>query len=145
MKRRLFALLTLFAVMAFVPVKVLALDEISHEDRIAIKDVVQLQLDALAEDDADTAFALTTAGTRTKLGDPETFMEIIKEQFRPIYRHQRAIFSSPEIVAGRAVQRVRLTDSSGLVWLAVFMMQREADDNWRVDDCKLFATSTISV
>jgi hypothetical protein len=145
MKRRFLAMLTLLAGLMLPWQNAAGTDEITKQDRVAIRAVVQAQLEALAADDADTAFALTTADTRSKLGDPATFLQIIKEQFQPIYHHRRAIFSMPEIMAGRILQVVRLTDGDSSVWLAAFLMQKDQDGNWKVDDCKLFETSSVSI
>jgi hypothetical protein len=120
-------------------------EEIAQEDRIAITGVVQSQLDALADDDADAAFALATAAIRSRMGDSGTFLRIIKERFRPIYRHQLAIFSAPELVAGHTLQAVRLTDGNSSVWLAVYHMEREPDGSWKIAGCKLFETKTVAV
>jgi hypothetical protein len=144
MKRRFFAMLALLAGLAF-PMSYATADELTQEDRVAIRGVVQLQLEALADDDADTAFALATADTRSKLGDPYTFLQIIKDEFRPIYRHRRALFSRPETVDGHALQIVRLTDRDNLVWVAIYQMQREMDGSWKIADCQLLETNAISV
>lgn len=145
MKRRIFAMLVLFAGLALPWGMAAAGSGISKEDRIAITSVVQLQLQALADDDADTAFALATADTRTKLGNSATFLQIIKQKFGPIYRHQRAIFSQPEVIGGHTLQAVRLTDGDSSVWLAIYLMQREADGKWKIADCKLLETTSISI
>lgn len=144
MKRRFIVMLSMLVGLAL-PLCALAADEITQEDKIAIHAVVQSQLDALAQDDADTAFALATADSRNRLGDPDTFLRIIKEHFTPIYRHQRALFSAPEMIAGHMVQIVRLTDGDNSVWLAVYQMQREMDGNWKIEGCKLLETASVSV
>lgn len=144
MKRRFIVMLSMLAGLAL-PFLAVAADEITQEDKIAIHTVVQSQLDALAEDDAAAAFALATADSRSRLGDPDTFLRIIKEHFTPIYRHQRALFSTPEMIAGRMLQIVRLTDGDNSVWLAVYQMQREQDGKWKIAGCKLVETASVSV
>ena len=145
MKRWFFAMLILLAGLTLPFRGAAAADEVTQEDRAAIIAVVQLQLEAVADDNADAAFALATADTRNRLRNSNTFLQIIKQQFAPIYRHQRAIFSSPEVIDGRMVQVVRLTDSDSSVWLAIYQMQREPDGNWKIAGCRLIETTTVSV
>ncbi|OGB26419.1 MAG: hypothetical protein A3I66_00950 [Burkholderiales bacterium RIFCSPLOWO2_02_FULL_57_36] len=147
MKRWFFAMLILLAGLAlsWSGAAAAAADEITQEDRVAIRSVVQSQLEALADDDAEAAFAQATADTRSRLGNSDTFLQIIKQQFAPIYRHQRAIFSAPEVIGGHMVQVVRLTDSDSSVWLAIYQMQRESDGKWKIAGCGLIETTTVSV
>jgi len=120
-------------------------EEISVSDTEAIRFVVQSQLDAFAEDDAAKAFALTTSSTRSHLGTPDNFLDLVKKKYPAIYRHRRALFSMPEMVDGQAFQAVRLTDNDNFVWLAIYQMQKEFDGNWKIEDCRLLATASISI
>lgn len=112
---------------------------------IAIQNAVQLQIDALAKDDADGAFALTSADTRNRLGTPDNFLRLIKEQYDPVYRHRLAIFSSPQVIDGKVYQSVRLTDFDSHVWLAIYLMHKDADGTWKIDGCQLVETTTVAV
>ena len=145
MERRYFVMLILLAGLAL-PMSALAADqEIAREDQAAITEAVQSQLIAVANDDADAAFALATADTRSRMGDANTFLQLIKQQYAPLYRHQRAIFSTPEMIHGETIQSVRLTDSDNSVWVALYQMQQEPDGKWRIAGCTLLETTTVSV
>lgn len=122
-----------------------AMESVSAADEIAIHAVVQSQLDALADDDAVSAFELASPATRMQIGSPDNFLRLIKEQYNPIYRNQRALFSAPEVVNGDTIQIVRLTDHESHVWLAIFRMQRESDDSWKIDGCQLIETTSVSI
>lgn len=118
---------------------------LSRADAQAIHDVIQSQLDAFAEDDAVKAFELAASSTQALLGNPDNFLQLIKEKYPPIYRHRIAIFQEPEIVDGSAHQVVRLTDHDNLVWVAVYRMQQEPDGKWKIEGCKLLETTSVSV
>ncbi|HEY0846472.1 MAG TPA: DUF4864 domain-containing protein [Noviherbaspirillum sp.] len=122
-----------------------AIDDITTADAIAIHEVVQSQLEALSNDDAASAFELATPEKRMLIGSPDNFLRIIKEEYNPIYRYQRVIFSRPEVVDGDAVQLVRVTDGYSRVWLAIFWMLQGEDGNWRIDGCQLLETTSVSV
>jgi hypothetical protein len=110
----------------------------------AVTQVVQSQLDAFAEDNAEKAFSLATAATQSLAGTPNAFLRVIKRQFTPIYRHRDALFSEPEIIGEHALQVVQLTDHDNLVWIAIYQVEREPDGTWKVDGCQLFETKDMS-
>jgi hypothetical protein len=122
-----------------------AVDHITAADAEAIRGVVQSQIDALSNDDADSAFQLATPERRMIIGNPDNFLRLIKEEYNPIYRHRAAIFQAPEVVDGDAIQMVRITDSDGAVWVAVFQMQQEKDKSWKVDGCELLRTTSFAI
>ena len=122
-----------------------AIDDITTADAIAIHQVVQSQLEALSNDDAASAFELATPEKRMLIGSPDNFLRLIKEEYNPIYRYQRVIFSRPEVVDGDAIQMVRVTDGYSRVWVAIFWMLEGDDGNWRIDGCQLLETTSVSV
>lgn len=122
-----------------------AVDAITTADAIAIRETVQSQLDAFSNDDAASAFELATSEKRMLIGSADNFLRLIKEQYNPIYRYQRVIFSQPEVVNGDAIQVVRVTDSDSRVWLAIFWMQQEEGSSWKIDGCQLLETTSVSV
>jgi hypothetical protein len=116
----------------------------STADAIAIHFAVQSQLDALAQDDAASAFELTSPAKRMQIGTPDRFLQMIKEQYNPIYRNLGLIFLQPQIVDGDAIQVVRVTDGFSRVWVAIFWMQQSEDHSWKIDGCQLVQTTTVS-
>jgi hypothetical protein len=111
--------------------------EISADDAAAIRKVISEQLDAFARDDGPRAFSLATAGIRAQFGTPEAFMEMVRSQYPVVYRPKSVQFDPPEFVHGEVVQPVRMSDSAGRTWLALYPMQREADGGWRTNGCLL--------
>ncbi len=122
-----------------------AVEGITAADAIAIHEAVQSQLDALSKDDAASAFEQATPEKRMLIGSPDNFLRLMKERYNPIYRHQRVIFSHPEVINGDAIQVVRVTDSESRVWLAIFWMQQEEDSSWKIDGCQLLETTSVSI
>lgn len=120
-------------------------EEIDATDAQAIREAVQLQLNAFSQDNAAAAFELATTSVRTLFGDADSLLQVIKRHYPPVYRHRDAVFSMPEIVSGHALQLVRLTDTDNLVWVAIYVMQQETDGSWRIDGCKLVKTNSVSI
>jgi hypothetical protein len=122
-----------------------AIDNITTADAIAIREAVQSQLEALSNDDAARAFEQATPEKRTLIGSPDNFLRLIKEEYNPIYRYQRVLFSRPEVVNGDAIQVVRVTDGYSRVWVAVFWMEQGEDSSWKIDGCQLLETTAVSI
>jgi hypothetical protein len=99
----------------------------------------------LANDHASGAFEFATREKRLLIGSPDNFLRLVKEQYNPIYRYQRVLFSAPQLVRGNTVQVVCVTDSESHVWLAIFQMQQEQGKSWKIDGCQLLQTTSISV
>jgi len=120
-------------------------DSLGKIEVTEIQSAVQLQIEALANDDAVGAFALTTEDTRSRLGSPDNFLKMIKEQYDPVYRHRTALYAAPQIVLGKVYQVVRLTDLDSHVWVAIYLMHKDAKGAWKIDGCQLIQTRTIAV
>ena len=130
--------------MAWGPVSAFAA-ELSVADTEAIREVVQSQFDAFEEDDAPAAFALTAQASRRRLGSPDDFMRLVKEQYGPIYRHSAATFSGPHVIGSDILLTVRLTGPDSHVWIAIYRMERESDGKWKIDGCHLLQTTSVAI
>ncbi len=118
---------------------------IGKGDESAIRGAVRLQIEALVNDDAERAFALATQDTRNRLGSPARFLQIIKEQYDPVYRHRRALYQRPQVVLGKVYQVVRLTDLDSHVWAAIYLMHKDGKGVWRIDGCQLVETRAVAI
>ena len=110
---------------------------ISPADALAIRKVVEAQLDAFRRDDAAQAFSYATPGIRELFGSPETFMAMVKASYPVVYRPRSVIFQEPTMAGSDLVQPVRMTDAEGRGWIALYPMQRGADGVWRINGCQL--------
>jgi hypothetical protein len=130
--------------MGLLPLQASAL-QLRQDDMTAIQSAVQSQIDALVNDDADIAFELATPSTRTRLGTPDNFLRIIKEQYDPVYRHRLALYSDPKVIEGNVFQTVRLTDLDNRVWVAIYLMHKDEKGQWKIEGCQLVETPVVSV
>jgi len=146
MKRRLLAMGTLVVALGL-PFGSVQAETITPSDVKSIQAVVQSHLTALAEDDAVRAFAAATSETREQLGSAENFLQLIKDEYRPIYlnRHVDVTLSAPRIIGNQTIQVARVTDASNHVWVALFRMERDADKSWKIAGCELIETPSIAI
>jgi len=128
---RLLALLFAFAVPA------LAQPAITGEDLAEIRAVIHRQIEAFRRDDAQEAFKLVSPAVQETFGTPERFLDVVRTSYGAIVRPTAVEFLGLTIMGEDAVQRVRITDRGGAVWLAYYAMQRQKDGSWRTNGCHL--------
>ncbi|HYD78577.1 MAG TPA: DUF4864 domain-containing protein [Paucimonas sp.] len=145
MKCRLLATASLLCALGL-PVSGNALAEpVQPLDAKHIQAVVKSHLKALAEDDAARAFAAATSETREQLGSAENFMQLIKEEYSPIYHNRHVMFAPAENIGGQTIQVARVTGADNRVWVAMFRMERDTDESWKIAGCQLLETTSISI
>lgn len=126
--------MTLFLAAATAPVQALAAP-VSEQDAKQVQIVIVSQLQAFAEDDADSAFATATPGVRAAIGNPGRFLAMVRGQYPMVYRPATVSFLKPEEDSGTVMQLVQITDGDDKEWLALFALERQPDSTWRISGC----------
>ena len=134
--RVLAGLLFAMALTGFLPAAAAA-EPVSAADTQAVRAVVEAQLAAFAADDGQRAFSYAAPSIRAMFGTPERFMAMVRGSYPVVYRPSAVVFLHPAWVQGQLVQRVHLTDAAGAPWLAVYSLERQRDDSWRISGCTL--------
>jgi Domain of unknown function (DUF4864) len=116
-------------------------EPVSAADTRAVRAVVEAQLAAFAEDDGKRAFSYAAPSIRQMFGSPERFMAMVRGSYPVVYRPSAVAFLHPAWVQGQLVQGVHLTDAGGALWLAVYTLERQGDQSWRISGCTLQPTS----
>ncbi len=111
----------------------------------AISAAVQVQLEAFAADDAETAFDMASDETKAMVGSPQALLGAVREMYPPLYRPRKAEFAVAEVMGENALQEVAITDNNGMVWIAIFLMTLDNQESWKVDSYYLMETSSLEV
>ena len=101
----------------------------------AVRLVVVTQLQAFADDDADSAFATATPGVRERIGNPLHFLAMVRGNYPMVYRPASVSFLKPEEDQGTVLQMVTITDGDDKSWIALFELERQPDASWRISGC----------
>jgi len=109
----------------------------SLSDEAAIRDVIVRQLEAFQRDDGSAAFALASPTIQRKFGNPDTFMEMVRRGYRPVYRPRAVRLGTLTQADGRLTQEVFLVGPDGRQVLALYFMARQPDGTWRIDGVRL--------
>ena len=119
---------------------------ITEKDKIAIKEVIQKQIEAFQRDDGETAFSLASPGIQQTFGTPQIFLKMVKSSYYAVYRPQKVDFLSLELTRGNPVQVVQITGPDGVVYQALYPMEFQVkDQTWKTAGCYLFPTKSIAI
>ena len=110
--------------------------EIADVDRAAIRSIISSQLEAFQRDDADAAFALAIPEIQAQFGTVDNFMRMVKAHYQPVYRPRSVLFGDITTVHELPTQQIMLLSDDGLV-KALYLMQKQSNNNWRIAGCYL--------
>jgi hypothetical protein len=110
---------------------------LSKTDREKIQRVITLQLRAFERNDEAIAFSYATADTRKAFGTPRQFMEMVRAGYAPLLKHSSREFLEAANVNGLTIQPVKFFTTDGDIVVALYTMERQADNEWRIGGCEL--------
>jgi hypothetical protein len=110
-------------------------EEISASESRAMRAVVEAQLKALASDQPAEAFAYATPAIRERFHDAATFAEMVRRSYPMLIKPASIGFIRPEASDGIVVQGVQIHDRDGKFWRALYELQRQPDQSWRINGC----------
>lgn len=114
-----------------------AASAIEEGDRTALRSLVERQIDAFRRDDGATAFSFATPGLRQMFGDPERFMSMVRDGYRPVYRPRGYAFGPDRDAASGPELSLRIQDEAGADWDAVYSFEKDPEGAWRISGCRL--------
>ena len=140
--RRFLMMLACWVAVTCLPLPSAAADppDVPAGDARGVREVIQAQFDAFAADDAKRAFSYATPQLREAFGSADRFIEVVRSEYPVVYRHATVGFLRPERADGALVQGVHLTDERGVLWLALYRLERQRDKSWRISACQLLPT-----
>jgi len=112
---------------------------LSDSDRAAIRDVISRQVEAFRRDDGDAAFSFASPDVQRLFGTAQTFMDMVRKGYRPVYRPRVFDFGNIVEMNGQPTQRVHVVGPDGRRVNALYPMTRLPDGSWRIDGCFLQA------
>jgi len=110
---------------------------ISPADTQGARAAIQAQLKVFAADDAQRAFSFATPQLRQMFGTPENFIAMVRRGYPVVYRPASVAFLKPERDGEALVQAVHMTDADGVLWLALYHLERQPDKSWRIGGCQV--------
>jgi len=120
-------------------------ESLTEQDRASFRDIISSQIEAFRADDGPRAYSYAAPTIRRIFPNPDIFMSMVREGYRPVYRPQSFAFGEAEIGnSGLPVQRVTIVGPDGLTYDAVYTMERQPDGTWRINGCSIVRAPDIS-
>ena len=106
--------------------------------RAAAQAIITRQAEALGRDAAATAYAQAAPAIREIFPSADLFLGMVRDQYRPGYRHRSFVFGEGRDVDDTTVtQSVAIQDEDGVDWTAEYSLERGPDGTWRITGCRL--------
>ena len=110
---------------------------ITENDKVAIRKIIEKQINAFQRDDAVEAFAIASKAIQEQFGTPDKFIKMVKESYPAIYRPRSVMFRGFKTIDCYPAQIVVLMDEMGELLQAVYIMKQQKDYSWRIHGCFL--------
>ncbi len=105
---------------------------ISEHDKTVIRQVIEEQLQAFQQDDAVTAFSLTSPAIQRKFDTPENFMAMVKAKYQAVYCPRSVMFRGFATIDDYPARVAMVMGQDGNLVQAVYIMQHQSDLSWRI-------------
>ncbi|NJK40088.1 MAG: DUF4864 domain-containing protein [Oscillatoriales cyanobacterium RM2_1_1] len=112
---------------------------ITDRDRQVIRLIVERQLLAFQQNDDQSAFSLASPNIRKKFVTAESFVYMVKRNYPAVYRPRGVIFEELDLSQEVPTQPVLLLSPNGALVRAIYVMEQQADYNWRINGCYLMS------
>jgi hypothetical protein len=112
-------------------------------DHAGVEQTIRGQMDAFQHDDATGAFSFAAPDTQQRFGDAQTFLDMVRRAYQPVYHPRDVDFSGLTNQDGAIVQRVELIGPDGAPYTALYTMEREPDGTWKIIACMLVPSQRV--
>ncbi|RCJ42415.1 DUF4864 domain-containing protein [Nostoc minutum NIES-26] len=113
--------------------------QFTESDFIAIRSVIESQLEAFQKDNAQDAFAFASPGIQEQFRTPENFMQMVRKHYPAVYRPRSVFFENITIIQSNITQPVLLLSPHGIPLRALYLMEKQPDETWRINGCFLIS------
>jgi hypothetical protein len=103
----------------------------------SIQDTIRSQIDAFQHDDGDRAYSYAAPNIRAIFPSADTFMEMVKRGYQPVYRPRSYDFGAQEQLSGSVRQSVGIVGPDGDDYTALYTLERQPDGSWKITGCSL--------
>lgn len=125
------------AALLFLALLAFATPATAADDVATAQGVIRAQEQALARDDAVSAYSYAAPAIHQIFPQAEIFMTMVQHQYAPVYRHKSFEFGEARAEGGQVAQRVHIIDANGEAWEAMYTLEQQADGSYKITGCML--------
>ena len=134
---RRFTLVSLWLFASLCALKAMAAEPLEPSDRAAVRLVIEKQLAAFADDDAEEAFSFASPKIQEMFVTARNFLDMVRIAYPVVYRPSSLRFQVPYLQGDEVRQIVEMRDARGTDWTAIYTLLRPSDGLWRINGCVL--------
>jgi len=101
------------------------------------QNVIRSQEQAFARGDAAAAYSHAAPELRQIFQQADIFMQMVQQNYAPVYRHQSFEFGEAKASDGYVAQRVHIVDEKGEAWEALYTLEQQPDGSLQITGCSL--------
>jgi Domain of unknown function (DUF4864) len=116
--------------------------EVTDNDAITIRSLIEHQLAAFQKDDAQGAFAYASPAIQRQFRTPEYFIQMVKISYPAVYRPRSVFFEKITTIQGNITQPVLLLAPDGVPLRALYFIEKQPDNTWRINGCFLVSVKS---
>jgi len=106
-------------------------------DIASVQAVISAQIEAFKRDDGEVAFSFAAPDIRKMFATPDIFMAMVRQQYAPVYRPRYIEYLEPFVTEKHVFQPLILSGENGITVLARYVVERQADGDWRITSVTL--------
>lgn len=118
--------------------------EVTDQDFIAIRSVVEQQLAAFQQDDAETAFSFAAPEIQKQFQNAENFLRMVSMSYPAVYRPRSVLFEAVTTIEDNITQPVLLLAPDGIPVRALYFMEKQLQ-GWKINGCILVSVETEAI
>ena len=99
--------------------------------------IIQNQIEAFLNDDAETAYSFASPQIRQKFPDKSIFFDMVKRGYTPVYRPGNFAFGRSKIDGDTVVQEVLISAPDGKDWTALYFLVKQPDGSYRINGVQM--------
>src|SRR3982751_4548033 len=107
------------------------------DDVAAAQAIISAQAEAFGRDDAPAAYAHAAPAIRQLFPRPDVFMDMVRNGYAPVYRHNAFEFGESRAEGGIIAQKVHIIDADGTPWEALYTLEQQPDGSLKITGCSL--------
>lgn len=130
---RLWAVIAIFLGSLAAAAPVIAADDAET----TVRAVVQDQIDAFADGDANRAFSHASPKIRGVFQTPDAFMTMVERGYSALIKPKSFAINDVLLDGDKAAVRADLIARDGTPYEAIYPLERQPDGAWRIDGCFL--------
>ncbi|OCP19046.1 MULTISPECIES: DUF4864 domain-containing protein [unclassified Ensifer] len=97
------------------------------------RSIIQDQITAFLNDDADAAYSFASPAIRGKFPDKTAFFDMVRRGYQPVYRPGNFAFGRSKVVGDQVIQEVLISAPDGKDWTAVYQLMKQPDGSYKIN------------